>query len=51
MQKGRLLLQQGPFIEIKFEKLIADKESLDGNFSEHGQQVILDYHNKLVKQV
>ena len=38
-------------VKLRFEKLIDDKNNLDGNFSEEGQQEILDYHTKLVKQV
>lgn len=38
-------------IKLRFEKLVDDKNNLDGNFSEEGQQEILDYHTKLVKQV
>ena len=32
MQKGRLLLQQGPFIEIKFEKLQVNSSMVDRYF-------------------
>ena len=32
MQKGRLLLQQGPFIEIKFEKLQVNSSMGDRYF-------------------
>ena len=49
--KKHINLQLGAGVDKLFEKLIDDKESLDGNFSEQGQQEILDYHNKLVKQV
>ncbi len=38
-------------VKLRFEKLVDDKNNLDGNFSEEGQQEILDYHTKLVKQV
>ncbi len=38
-------------VKLRFEKLVDDKKNLDGNFSEEGQQEILDYHTKLVKQV
>lgn len=38
-------------VKLRFGKLIDDKNNLDGNFSEEGQQEILDYHTKLVKQV
>jgi len=38
-------------IKLRFEKLVDDKNNLDGNFSEEGQREILDYHTKLVKQV
>ncbi len=38
-------------VKLRFEKLVNDKNNLDGNFSEEGQREILDYHTKLVKQV
>ena len=38
-------------VKLRFEKLVDDKNNLDGNFSEEGQREILDYHTKLVKQV
>ena len=38
-------------VKLRFEKLVDDKNNLDGNFSDEGQREILDYHTKLVKQV
>ena len=38
-------------IKLRFDGLVKSKENSDVNFSEAGQQEILDYHTKLVKQV
>ena len=38
-------------IKLRFDGLVKSKESSDVNFSEAGQQEILDYHTKLLKQV
>ena len=38
-------------VKLKFENLIGKKESLDGGFSDAGQEQILVYHAKLIKQI
>ena len=38
-------------VKIKFENLIGKKESLDEGFSDAGQEEILVYHAKLLKQI
>jgi len=38
-------------IKLRFDGLVKSKENSDVNFSEAGQQEILDYHTKLLKQV
>ena len=38
-------------VKVKFENLIGKKESLDGGFSDAGQEEILVYHAKLLKQI
>jgi phosphate:Na+ symporter len=38
-------------VKVKFENLIGKKESLDEGFSDAGQEEILVYHAKLLKQI
>jgi len=38
-------------VKLKFENLIGKKESLDEGFSDEGQEEILVYHAKLLKQI
>ena len=38
-------------VKVKFENLIGKKESLDEGFSDEGQEEILVYHAKLLKQI
>ena len=38
-------------VKVKFENLIGQKESLDEGFSDAGQEEILVYHTKLLKQI
>jgi len=38
-------------VKVKFENLIGKKESLDEGFSDTGQEEILVYHAKLLKQI
>ena len=38
-------------VKMKFENLIGKKESLDEGFSDEGQEEILVYHAKLLKQI
>ena len=38
-------------VKVKFENLIGKKESLDEGFSDAGQEQILVYHAKLLKQI